>query len=86
MPELHPTFIEQDGAPLFVVLPYVEFAALKKAATENGDEIWDTLFADPRSVPLLDKLYADGKVAGPPKDMAYGFRARAASKCSGRLR
>ena len=78
MPELHPTIVEHDGAPGYVVLPYAEFLALKSAAANYADDAeWDILFEDTRSEATLDKLYAEAASSGAVQDMAEGFRTRA---------
>ncbi len=82
MPELHPTIVEHNGAPIFVVLPYAEFIALKAAANYSDDAEWDALFNDPHSSVVLDQLYKDAIASGIPQDMTEGFRVRAERRSS----
>ncbi len=76
MPELHPTIIAAaDGKPVFVVLPFSEFEALRDLAAKAEDAFDAAIAATP--IEMLDAMYAAAAAGGPSEDMAEGFAKRA---------
>jgi hypothetical protein len=72
MLDLHPTIVEHDGVPIYVVLPYAEFQMLQRGyqpqpQASEADVRWEALLKTPKSQNYLNEMRA--KIS---KDRAEG--------------
>ncbi len=63
MLDLHPTIVENEGIPVYVVLPYAEFKILQNSYLSYSQEIeaekkWEALLNSPKSQNYLNQMRA----------------------------
>ncbi|MCW1970354.1 MAG: hypothetical protein KIH69_019765 [Anaerolineae bacterium] len=63
MLDFHPTIVENEGVPVYVVLPYAEFKILQNSYLSYSQEIeaeqeWEALLNNPKSKRFLNNMRA----------------------------